>query len=288
MNRIFSLVLCLLLACVPALCLAEGFAFPDTLDDFGGMIPNPLFTPPSTGYHLDFSADNKILFTCEEFAPFDRVELMHYDIDARNFYRMELVKTEAGYEPAPETDTAPFFDLLYNRAPFPSPVISISTWSPELNCSINIMYDFVPPYGWQVHIYPAEMFNGCDVSLFYTSYDDDVEVSIRDESGSFHTAIYNAKTRALPGKKPSASAKAPAQTGAEESGEYQTLKPGSKGQAVLDARMKLYELGYFKKKPTQKEFTNNMKDYVKKFEKDYGLTQDGILSPEDQEILFSL
>ena len=90
------------------------------------------------------------------------------------------------------------------------------------------------------------------------------------------------------GQKPSASAKAPAQTGAEESGEYQTLKPGSKGQAVLDARMKLYELGYFKKKPTQKEFTNNMQDYVKNFEKDYGLTQDGILSPEDQEILFSL
>lgn len=69
---------------------------------------------------------------------------------------------------------------------------------------------------------------------------------------------------------------------------YQTLKPGSKGQSVLDARMKLYKLGYFKNKPTQKEYTNNMKDYVKKFEKDNGLKQDGILSPEDQEILFGL
>lgn len=66
------------------------------------------------------------------------------------------------------------------------------------------------------------------------------------------------------------------------------LKPGSKGQAVLDARMKLYELGYFNKKPTQKEYTSNMKDYVRKFEKDNGLKQDGILSPEDQEVLFSL
>ena len=28
--------------------------------------------------------------------------------------------------------------------------------------------------------------------------------------------------------------------------------------------------------------------YVKKFEKDNGLKQDGILSPEDQEVLFSL
>lgn len=69
---------------------------------------------------------------------------------------------------------------------------------------------------------------------------------------------------------------------------YTTLKPGSNSQEVLDARMKLYELGYFKKKPTQTEYTDSMADYVKKFEKDYGLTQDGVLSPEDQEVLFGL
>ena len=69
---------------------------------------------------------------------------------------------------------------------------------------------------------------------------------------------------------------------------YATLKPGSNGQEVLDARMKLYELGYFKKKPTQTEYTDSMADYVKKFEKDNGLTQDGVLSPEDQEALFGL
>lgn len=69
---------------------------------------------------------------------------------------------------------------------------------------------------------------------------------------------------------------------------YATLKPGSNGQEVLDARMKLYELGYFKKKPTQTEYTDSMADYVKKFEKDNGLTQDGVLSPEDQEVLFGL
>ena len=68
--------------------------------------------------------------------------------------------------------------------------------------------------------------------------------------------------------------------------QYETLKPGSKGQAVLDARMRLYELGYFSKVPTQTEYTTAMMDYVKKFEKDYGLKQDGILSPEDQEVLF--
>lgn len=69
---------------------------------------------------------------------------------------------------------------------------------------------------------------------------------------------------------------------------YTTLKPGSNSQEVLDARMKLYELGYFKKKPTQTEYTDSMADYVKKFEKDNGLTQDGVLSPEDQEVLFGL
>lgn len=69
---------------------------------------------------------------------------------------------------------------------------------------------------------------------------------------------------------------------------YATLKPGSNSQEVLDARMKLYGLGYFKKKPTQTEYTDSMADYVKKFEKDHGLTQDGVLSPEDQEVLFGL
>lgn len=69
---------------------------------------------------------------------------------------------------------------------------------------------------------------------------------------------------------------------------YTMLKPGSNSQEVLDARMKLYELGYFKKKPTQTEYTDSMADYVKKFEKDHGLTQDGVLSPEDQEVLFGL
>ena len=34
------------------------------------------------------------------------------------------------------------------------------------------------------------------------------------------------------------------------------------------------------------EYTRNMVDYVKAFERDYGLEQDGILSPEDQVVLF--
>ncbi|MBE5801671.1 MAG: hypothetical protein E7319_05215 [Clostridiales bacterium] len=73
---------------------------------------------------------------------------------------------------------------------------------------------------------------------------------------------------------------------AAESG-YRTLQPGCEGQDVLDARMKMYELGYFNNKPTQTDYTSNMMKYVKEFEKDFGLTQDGILSPEDQEVLFA-
>ena len=75
-------------------------------------------------------------------------------------------------------------------------------------------------------------------------------------------------------------------TGASAALAYETLQPGSNGQEVLDARMRLYELGYFKKQPTQTEYTENMKKYVQQFEKDYGLTEDGILSPADQEVLF--
>lgn len=70
-------------------------------------------------------------------------------------------------------------------------------------------------------------------------------------------------------------------------GSYRELKPGCKGQDVLAARTKMYELGYFKNKPKQTEYTENMMEYVKRFEKDYGLKQDGILSPEDQEVLFA-
>ena len=77
------------------------------------------------------------------------------------------------------------------------------------------------------------------------------------------------------------------QNNANDSDEnYRELKPGCDGQDVLEARTKLYELGYFKNKPWQTEYTNNMMDYVKKFEKDYNLKQDGILSVEDQKVLF--
>ena len=69
---------------------------------------------------------------------------------------------------------------------------------------------------------------------------------------------------------------------------YETLKPGSNGQAVLNARIKLFELGYFSKMPTRTDYTNDMANYVKQFERDHGLHPDGILSPEDQEVLFGL
>ena len=69
--------------------------------------------------------------------------------------------------------------------------------------------------------------------------------------------------------------------------QFRELKVGSKGQDVLDARTRLYELGYFQKKPTQLEYTNSMSNYVKQFEADYGLKTDGVLSVDDQIVLFS-
>lgn len=72
--------------------------------------------------------------------------------------------------------------------------------------------------------------------------------------------------------------------GAEDG--YRDLYPGCEGEDVLAARMKMYELGFFANKPTQTDYTSAMKDYVKKFEKAYGLEVDGLLSPHDQAILF--
>ena len=62
---------------------------------------------------------------------------------------------------------------------------------------------------------------------------------------------------------------------------------GAEGQAVLAARQRLYELGYFLTQPTQTEFTAGFIAYVKTFEKANALKEDGILSPEDQALLFS-
>ena len=69
--------------------------------------------------------------------------------------------------------------------------------------------------------------------------------------------------------------------------DYEPLSVGSKGQNVLDARMKLYELGYFNSKPNQTEYTSGMAERVKNFERDYGLTVDGNLSSQDLAVLFA-
>ena len=68
---------------------------------------------------------------------------------------------------------------------------------------------------------------------------------------------------------------------------YRKLEVGSKGEDVLAARMRLYELGYFKNVPTQTDFTAAMKDYVIEFQKANAITADGILTSDVQELLFS-
>lgn len=73
--------------------------------------------------------------------------------------------------------------------------------------------------------------------------------------------------------------------GAEEN--FRELSPGCEGDDVFAVRMKMYELGYFRNVPNQRDYTNTMKDYVKKFERDYQLEVDGILTPYEQAVLFS-
>ncbi len=74
---------------------------------------------------------------------------------------------------------------------------------------------------------------------------------------------------------------------APEATDYRILEVGSKGEDVLAARIRLFELGYFTKMPTQVDFTPNMKDYVIEFQKHNALNADGMLTPDVQKLLFS-
>ena len=117
----------------------------------------------------------------------------------------------------------------------------------------------------------SDAFSGCPSGLTLTVTEDSYAQQWADEHGF--------KTKVVP---------APVQLPEGAADAYTELKPGCKGQEVLDARTKLYELGYFKNVPTQTEYTTNMMDYVRKFEADYGLETDGILSPEDLALLYAL
>ena len=68
---------------------------------------------------------------------------------------------------------------------------------------------------------------------------------------------------------------------------YQTLKKGDKGEAVLQLKHRMYELGYFTTANYSNEFNDVTVKRLKELQQKNGLTQDGVATPEVQALIFS-
>lgn len=75
--------------------------------------------------------------------------------------------------------------------------------------------------------------------------------------------------------------------GAEDTAEYQTLKKGDKGEAVLALKGRMYELGYFTTRNYSDEFNDVTVKRLKELQKKNGLTADGVATAEVQALIFS-
>lgn len=69
--------------------------------------------------------------------------------------------------------------------------------------------------------------------------------------------------------------------------EYQTLKKGDKGEAVLALKQRMYELGYFTSTNFSNEFNDVTVRRLQELQKKNGLTADGVATPEVQTLIFS-
>lgn len=69
--------------------------------------------------------------------------------------------------------------------------------------------------------------------------------------------------------------------------EYRTLKPGMKGEDVLAMKNRLHELGYIRTAKNNEKYTNEIAAIVKKFQLCNGLERTGILTPQEQALLYS-
>lgn len=69
--------------------------------------------------------------------------------------------------------------------------------------------------------------------------------------------------------------------------EYETLKKGDKGQAVTALKKRMYELGYFTSTNFSNEFNDVTVNRLKELQKKNGLKEDGVATPEVQELIFS-
>lgn len=72
-----------------------------------------------------------------------------------------------------------------------------------------------------------------------------------------------------------------------ETKKYETLRSGSKGQSVLQLQQRLMELGYYGNK-LDSSYGKNTKAAVEAFQRDHGLTADGIAGPKTLAALDAL
>ena len=72
----------------------------------------------------------------------------------------------------------------------------------------------------------------------------------------------------------------------EELAKYPTLTVGTRSDAVLRLKQRLYDMGYFSKPNENKNYTESTADVVGKFQEDIGLPVTGIADPLTQAALF--
>lgn len=69
--------------------------------------------------------------------------------------------------------------------------------------------------------------------------------------------------------------------------QYQTLREGSRGDAVVALKARLYELGYYRQEQTGAAYTESTADVIARFQALHGLPADGVATPLTQALLFS-
>lgn len=72
----------------------------------------------------------------------------------------------------------------------------------------------------------------------------------------------------------------------EELARYFTLREGDRCDEVLDIKIRLYELGYFRKRNDNENFTASTAEVIEKFQDDHGLPVTGEADPHTQAMLF--
>ena len=70
-------------------------------------------------------------------------------------------------------------------------------------------------------------------------------------------------------------------------GEYRLLQTGSYGNDVVAVKERLRTLGYFTGSNFNNRYTDDTADRVRRYQKDQGLPQTGILTPAIQSLLFT-